>query len=153
ILCAKNFVGNEPFAVLLGDDVTTGTVPCTYQLIQQYVKINHLIEKPPIGTTTSSLAIMGRYVLTADIFSVLEETAYGVNGELQLTDALVGLNKFNRIYAYEFEGERYDVGEPLGLIKTSIKFAMESEEFKHDLIQYLEEVVSQNGNEKTVHID
>jgi UTP--glucose-1-phosphate uridylyltransferase len=186
ILCAKNFVGNEPFAVLLGDDVTTGTVPCTYQLIQQYekvkssvigvkhvpkknisrygmvescedlgdlYKINHLIEKPPIGTTTSSLAIMGRYVLTADIFSVLEETAYGVNGELQLTDALVGLNKFNRIYAYEFEGERYDVGEPLGLIKTSIKFAMESEEFKHDLIQYLEEVVSQNGNEKTVHID
>lgn len=186
ILCAKNFVGNEPFAVLLGDDVTTGTVPCTYQLIQQYekvkssiigvkhvpkkdisrygmvesyeyignlYKINHLIEKPPVGTTTSSLAIMGRYVLTADIFNVLEETAYGINGELQLTDALVGLNKFNHIYAYELEGERYDVGEPLGLIKTSIKFAMESEEFKHDLIQYLEEVVSQNGNEKTVHVD
>lgn len=186
ILCAKKFIGNEPFAVLLGDDVTTGSVPCTYQLIKQYekvmstvigvkhipkkdvnrygiiecdkdigdlYKIKHLIEKPPAETTTSTLAIMGRYILTPDIFNVLEEMPIGVNGELQLTDALAELNKYKSMYAYEFEGDRHDVGEPLGWIKTSIKFAMEKEEFQFELIQYLEEVLNNRRYETSLRIN
>jgi UTP--glucose-1-phosphate uridylyltransferase len=184
ILCAKKFIGNEPFAVLLGDDVTTGDIPCTYQLIQQFEKvqsvvigvkhvpkeeisrygiiecfneleecnkIKHLIEKPRVGTVQSTLAIMGRYILTPDIFDVLEKTPIGISGELQLTDALAELNKMKDMYAYEFEGNRFDVGEPLGWLKTSIKFAIEKEEFREGLIQYFEEILQSERN--FIHTD
>lgn len=172
IYCAKKHVGDEPFAVMLGDSITKGPTPCTKQLIDIYnkyeasaisleavpeskverygiidgievepdvYKINNLVEKPPVAEAPSNLAIMGRYVLTPDIFDKLEETKPGVGGEIQLTDAL---NDLDIIYGNTFEGKTYDIGNRLEWLKTSIEFAMDDEESKNDLIQYMKDVIN-----------
>ena len=167
ISCAEKHIGDEAFAVLLGDSITKGPKPCTKQLIDVYNKykssvisleavpqdkierygiidgtqvepniyeINHLVEKPPANEAPSNLAIMGRYVLTSDIFDKLKETEAGVGGEIQLTDAL---SKLNSIYGLAFEGKTYDIGNRFEWLKTSIEFAMNDEESKDDLIEFM----------------
>ncbi|WP_040951875.1 UTP--glucose-1-phosphate uridylyltransferase GalU [Gorillibacterium massiliense] len=174
VWCARNFIGNEPFAVLLGDDIVEAQVPCTKQLIQQYERtgrsvigvqsvdpdqthrygivdprtkmdhlyeVNRFVEKPVKGQAPSNLAIMGRYVLTPDIFNYLEKHEVGAGGEIQLTDAIQKLNEDKGVYAYDFQGTRYDVGEQLGFIMTNIDFALRNADLRQGLITGLEEIM------------
>ncbi|MFC4810051.1 UTP--glucose-1-phosphate uridylyltransferase GalU [Paenibacillus sp. GCM10023250] len=174
VWCARNFIGDEPFAVLLGDDIVQSDIPCTRQLIEQYeqtgrsvigvqtvgpdqtdrygivdptdkferlYKVNRFVEKPPKGQEPSNLAIMGRYVLTPEIFDYLGRHETGSGGEIQLTDAIQKLNEDMGVYAYDFEGIRYDVGEKLGFIKTTIEFALRNSELRYPLIEELEEIL------------
>ncbi|MEH7130268.1 UTP--glucose-1-phosphate uridylyltransferase GalU [Neobacillus drentensis] len=171
IWCARNFIGDEPFAVLLGDDIVQSETPCVRQLINQYeetsssvigvkqvptsethrygiidsfsqfgrrYQVNNLIEKPVFGTAPSNLAIMGRYILTPEIFMFLDRQETGAGGEIQLTDAIQKLNKIQRVFAYDFEGKRYDVGEKLGFIKTTIEFALQDDELRSDLLKFIQ---------------
>lgn len=179
VWCARKFIGEEPFAVLLGDDIVQSDTPCLKQLINEFeknrasiigvqevpedethrygiiapslkmgrsYKVEHFIEKPSTGTAPSNLAIMGRYILTPEIFSILEEQPVGAGGEIQLTDAIQTLNQKHPVYAYEFEGKRYDVGEKLGFIKTTIEFALRDDSLKHDLLSYLEQLMEKQLN-------
>lgn len=179
IWCARKFIGDEPFAVLLGDDIVESDVPCLKQMIDVYDEhkasvvgvqpvdwdevsrygivdpttiedrvylANQLIEKPKTGTAPSNLAIMGRYILTPAIFGILEEQRVGVNGEIQLTDAISRLGTTERILAYNFEGTRHDVGEKLGFIKTSIHYALENPELRDELIKYMSEIILDSLN-------
>ncbi|WP_339165030.1 UTP--glucose-1-phosphate uridylyltransferase GalU [Siminovitchia sp. FSL W7-1587] len=172
VWCARSFIGNEPFAVLLGDDIVQSKIPCLRQLIDQYeetsssvigvqqvsedvthrygiidpinqsgrlYQVSNFIEKPKPGTAPSNLAIMGRYVLTPEIFMFLEKQEKGAGGEIQLTDAIQQLNKIQRVFAYDFEGKRYDVGEKLGFVKTTLEFALQNEDIKEELTTYLQE--------------
>lgn len=174
VWCARNFIGDEPFAVLLGDDIVEADIPCTRQLIEQYERtgrsvigvqtvgvdqthrygivdpgqrldnlyeVNRFVEKPPQGQAPSNLAIMGRYVLTPDIFDYLGRHELGAGGEIQLTDAIQKLNEDKGVYAYDFQGIRYDVGEKLGFIMTTIDFALRNNELKHQLMSELEELM------------
>ncbi|EIT86988.1 UTP-glucose-1-phosphate uridylyltransferase [Fictibacillus macauensis ZFHKF-1] len=171
---ARKFIGNEPFAVLLGDDIMQADVPCTKQLMNQYeatgcsivgvktvpahetnrygiidtrerdnrlVEVNGFVEKPPLGRAPSNLAIIGRYILTPDIFDILEQQEAGAGGEIQLTDALHTLNERSSVYAYEFEGERFDVGEKLGFIQTTIEFALRNEDLAQPILTYMKDIV------------
>jgi len=170
VWCARKFIGNEPFAVLLGDDIVRSTTPCLKQLIMQYERtqssvigvqqvkdedvpkygivdgkeienrlfqINRLIEKPTLEKAPSNLAILGRYILNPTIFNILAEQKPGVGNEIQLTDAITTLNEFESVYAYDFIGKRYDVGEKLGFIKTTIDIALEKESLRTELLDYL----------------
>lgn len=170
IWCARKFIGNEPFAVLLGDDIVKAETPCLKQMMEQYERynasilgvqtvkedevsrygivdgskigdrfysVNSLIEKPKQEDAPSNLAIMGRYILNPMIFDILSSQKPGAGGEIQLTDAIATLNQFEAVYAYDFEGTRYDVGEKMGFIQTTIEFALQRDELKHDLLHYL----------------
>ncbi|ASS98117.1 MULTISPECIES: UTP--glucose-1-phosphate uridylyltransferase GalU [Geobacillus] len=174
VWCARNFIGDEPFAVLLGDDIVQADPPCLKQLIDQYeqtlssiigvkqvpdhetyrygiidpleqhgrrYQVRQFVEKPAPGTAPSNLAIMGRYILTPEIFLFLEKQEAGAGGEIQLTDAIQKLNEIQRVFAYEFEGKRYDVGEKLGFIKTTIEFAVQNEELRKELIPFMEQLL------------
>jgi len=174
VWCARSFIGNEPFAVLLGDDIVQSDTPCTRQLIEQYeltgrsvigvqpvgtdqtsrygildpiekrgrlYKVRRFVEKPPQGQAPSNLAIMGRYVLTPEIFEYLGKHEIGAGGEIQLTDAIQKLNEDSGVYAYDFEGVRYDVGEKLGYIMTTVDFALRNDELKYQLMNQLEELL------------
>jgi UTP--glucose-1-phosphate uridylyltransferase len=174
VWCARNFIGDEPFAVLLGDDIVQSDVPCTLQLVEQFertgcsvvgvqsvspdqthrygildplekngrlYKVNRFVEKPPQGQAPSNLAIMGRYVLTPEIFGYLSKHELGAGGEIQLTDAIQKLNEEQGVYAYDFEGVRYDVGEKLGYITTTIDFALRNQELRYNLLDVLEGIV------------
>ncbi|MGG0175222.1 UTP--glucose-1-phosphate uridylyltransferase GalU [Gottfriedia acidiceleris] len=176
VWCARKFIGDEPFAVLLGDDIIQADVPGVAQLIQQYelthssvigvqevpedeayrygivdpvekdgrlYQVRNFVEKPAKGTQPSNLAIMGRYLLTPEIFEFLEEQEVGAGGEIQLTDAIQKLNKIQRVFAYDFEGKRYDVGEKLGFITTSIDFALQRDDLKDDLLDYLKQKINE----------
>jgi UTP--glucose-1-phosphate uridylyltransferase len=175
IWCARKFIGDEPFAVLLGDDIVVSETPCLKQMIdlfhdykssiigvkqvsneersrygiveaeklsERVYRANKLFEKPTSDVTKSNLAIMGRYILTPAIFNILETTHIGRGGEIQLTDAISELNQTENVYTYDFIGTRYDVGEKLGFIKTTIDFALERQELRDDLLEYLKQVVS-----------
>ncbi|YCA42433.1 UTP--glucose-1-phosphate uridylyltransferase GalU [Bacillus sp. JZ8] len=178
VWCARNFIGNEPFAVLLGDDIVEAETPSLRQLIEQYeetlssvigvqtvkedqthrygivdpadnkgrrYEVNNFVEKPAPGTAPSNLAIMGRYVFTPEIFKFLEAQEIGAGGEIQLTDAIQKLNAIQRVFAYDFEGKRYDVGEKLGFIQTSVEFALQHEDLRSELLQYLTQVVERES--------
>lgn len=173
VWCARKFIGNEPFAVLLGDDIVQAERPCLRQLMDQYealqssvigvqtvpetethrygiidplvqkgrsYQVSKFVEKPSKGTAPSNLAIMGRYVLTPEIFTFLENQQTGAGGEIQLTDAIQRLNEIQRVFAYDFEGKRYDVGEKLGFIQTTIEMALQNDELKHELLRYMEKL-------------
>lgn len=168
---ARKFIGDDPFAVLLGDDIVRAETPGLKQLINQYdetgrsivgvqtvsdeeterygivdpgakedrrYKVNKFVEKPAKGTAPSNLAIMGRYVFTPEIFDYLGKHEIGAGGEIQLTDAIQMLNESQDVYAYDFEGKRYDVGEKMGFVKTTIDFALENEEMRDELYDYLQ---------------
>jgi UTP--glucose-1-phosphate uridylyltransferase len=177
ILCARAFIGEDPFAVMLGDDVIDSDIPCLQQLIQAFdhhqapilgvqevdtddvskygivrpsltvgadqstYPIAGLVEKPHQDKAPSRLAIMGRYILTPDIFSYLEQVKVGAGGEYQLTDALNYYSQDFLIYAKIFEGHRYDIGDKLGFIKATIEFAMKRPELKHHVTQYLKDLL------------
>ncbi|SFD09685.1 Nucleotidyl transferase [Bacillus sp. UNCCL81] len=107
-------------------------------------EVKNFVEKPAPGTAPSNLAIMGRYVFTPEIFMYLEEQNIGAGGEIQLTDAIQKLNSIQRVFAYDFEGKRHDVGEKLGFIKTTIDFALKNEELREDLLKYLHDMLTVN---------
>jgi UTP--glucose-1-phosphate uridylyltransferase len=183
VWCARNFIGNEPFAVLLGDDIVQSETPCLKQLINQYedtfssvigvqtvadsdthrygiidpssqegrrYQVSNFVEKPKPGTAPSNLAIMGRYILTPEIFMFLDRQEKGAGGEIQLTDAIQRLNEIQRVFAYDFEGTRYDVGEKFGFVKTTIEFALQHEDLHDDMIDYLKILVSSLDKEKVM---
>ncbi|WP_066070664.1 UTP--glucose-1-phosphate uridylyltransferase GalU [Neobacillus soli] len=183
VWCARNFIGDEPFAVLLGDDIVQSETPCLRQLINQYedtfssvigvqqvpenethrygiidpsskegrrYQVNNFVEKPKQGTAPSNLAIMGRYILTPEIFMFLDQQEKGAGGEIQLTDAIHKLNQIQRVFAYDFEGKRYDVGEKFGFVKTTIEFALQHEDLHDDMIDYLKHLVSSFEKEKVL---
>ena len=175
ILCAKTFVGNEPFAVLLGDDVVyNDRKPCLKQLIDCYgeyrtsvlgvqtvaeqdvnkygivggihiedrvYKVKNLVEKPSIEEAPSNVAILGRYIITPKIFEILEKTAPGKGNEIQLTDALLKLIEHEAMYAYNFEGRRYDVGDKLGFLEATIDFALKRDNLRDDLLNYMRKII------------
>lgn len=177
VWCARKFIGNEPFAVLLGDDIVQAETPCLKQLIDEYdrtlssvigvqtvpeeethrygivdpsnqvgrrYEVQNFVEKPERGTAPSNLAIMGRYVFTPEIFNFLEKQELGAGGEIQLTDAIQKLNDIQQVFAYDFEGKRYDVGEKLGFVKTTVEFALQHEEIKDHLLEFLESIMEKN---------
>ena len=170
IHCAKSFVGNEPFAVMLGDDVVDSEVPCLKQLINCFneykttilgvqtvdsenvnkygiidglhiedkvYKVKKLIEKPSLEEAPSNIAILGRYIITPKIFEILENTKPGKANEIQLTDALQTLIANEAMYAYNFDGKRYDVGDKLGFLEATVEFALKKEDLRDDFVQYL----------------
>ena len=170
IHCAKSFIGNEPFAVLLGDDIVDAETPCLKQLINAYdeyktsvlgvqqvavddtdkygildvkhiedrvYKVKDMVEKPNVEDAPSNIAILGRYIITPEIFNILENQEPGKGGEIQLTDAIDTLNKTQRVFAREFTGARYDVGDKFGFMKTSIDYALKHPQVKDDLKDYL----------------
>jgi len=174
ILCAKSFIGDEPFAVILGDDIVDSKTPCLKQLIDIYYEYNttiigvqkidkndvnkygiiqgkyidenihlikDLVEKPDIETAPSNIAILGRYILKPDIFRILENQKPGKNNEIQLTDALKTLCESQAMYAFEFEGKRYDVGEKFGFLQATVEFALKNNELKDEFLDYLKELV------------
>lgn len=177
VWCARNFIGNEPFAVLLGDDIVQAETPCLKQLINQFDKthssvigvqrvpeeetdrygiidpveqhgrsfqVRNFVEKPQLGTAPSNLAIIGRYIFTPEIFMFLDKQEIGAGGEIQLTDAIQNLNHIQRVFAYEFEGSRYDVGEKLGFIETTIEFALQKEELRENLLRFMASQLDKN---------
>ncbi|CYC66394.1 UTP--glucose-1-phosphate uridylyltransferase [Staphylococcus aureus] len=173
ISSARQFIGNEPFAVLLGDDIVESEVPAVKQLIDVYEETGHsvigvqevpeadthrygiidpltkngrqyevkkFVEKPAQGKAPSNLAIMGRYVLTPEIFDYLKTQKEGAGNEIQLTDAIERMNNDNQVYAYDFEGERYDVGEKLGFVKTTIEYALKDDSMREELTRFIKEL-------------
>ncbi|GAA0077105.1 UTP--glucose-1-phosphate uridylyltransferase GalU [Clostridium sp. CTA-5] len=175
INCAKTFVGDEPFAILLGDDIVynEGT-PCLKQLIDCYdeyntsilgvqsvasedvckygivdgieieervCKVKGLVEKPSVEEAPSNTAILGRYIVTPKIFEILDRTKPGKGNEIQLTDALLELINEEAMYAYNFEGRRYDVGDKLGYLQATVEYALRKEDLKGDFTEYLESIL------------
>ena len=174
IYVARKYIGNETFAVLLGDDIIISAKPCIKQLIEVYeklhasiiavqkveeeqiskygiiegeeiekglYKINNVVEKPSRHEAPSNIAIMGRYILSPFIFECIEKTKPGKNKEIQLADALNLLLKKEDIYAYEFEGKRYDLGDKLDWLRINIEIALQREEFKDKLREEIKKIV------------
>lgn len=173
VLCAKAFVGDEPFAILLGDDivVNNGGKTATQQLIEAYeqfegsvigvqtvkdeavhkygiidpneklsnrcLSVHGFVEKPALKDAPSNLAILGRYVLTPNIFELLETQAPGKGNEIQITDAIDRLSKVEQVYAYDFEGTRYDVGDKAGFLQAQIDFALDRDDLREVMIDIL----------------
>ena len=176
VYCARNFIGNEPFAVMLGDDIVDSPgYPCLKQMIDLYEReqctilgvkevaeqdigkygivdgdklgeglysVRSLVEKPKPEVAPSNVAIMGRYIITPEIFHILEKTAPGAGNEIQLTDALKTLALKEKMLAYAFKGRRHDVGDKLGFLQATVEFALQREDLKDDFITYLEQIVA-----------
>ncbi|MDU1009855.1 MAG: UTP--glucose-1-phosphate uridylyltransferase GalU [Finegoldia magna] len=172
---AESFVGDEPFAILLGDDIIYNTpdeLPCIKQMVDIYeteqspilgvqkvswkdvskygivngektsdriTEVESLVEKPSREEATTNLAILGRYIVTPDIFPILHETKPGKNNEIQLTDALNKLVEKRKMIAYDFIGKRYDVGNKLGFVKATVDFALNDDKIKDELLEFLRE--------------
>lgn len=176
IATASRFIGNEPFAVLLGDDIVQANgTPCLRQLMDVYekeeasvvgvqdvpesqvssygiiktknneelsdgyVEVEDLVEKPALEDAPSNLAIMGRYILTPKVFDILETLPPGAGNEIQLTDAIKKLTNTQKVLAYNFVGERFDIGNKLGFIDAQIDFALNRSDLKEDILQLLED--------------
>lgn len=173
---AKSFVANEPFVVMLGDDLAMSKVPLTKQLMDDYEKthastlavmrvpheevskygvinptsemepglynVKNFVEKPPVDKAPSDLAIIGRYLLNPEIFDLLDTQEPGRGGEIQLTDAIDRLNKTQRVFAREFTGKRYDVGNKFGYVQTTIEYGLRHPEIKDELHAYLKKLVA-----------
>ena len=174
IYVARKYVGNETFAVLLGDDIIFAKEPCIKQLLNIYKKFNtsiiaiqkvdkslvsrygiidgeeiekgiykikNLVEKPDIEEAPTNIAIMGRYIFTPTLFECIEKTPPGKNNEIQLTDALNILLKKEDIYAYEFEGKRYDIGDKFDWLRINIEIALQREEFREKMLKLMNELI------------
>lgn len=175
VACAKAFVGDEPFAVLLGDDVVyNDEKPCIGQLIDVYNEygksvlgvqtvapenihkygcvdgemvsertytVKGMVEKPKKEEAPSNVAVLGRYVITPEIFDHLAKTKPGAGGEIQLTDALCALAKEQGMYAYDFEGRRYDVGDKQGFLQATVEYALRRDDLKDEFLEYLKGIV------------
>lgn len=176
VWCARNFIGDEPFAVLLGDDIVQSEEPCIRQLIDQYDRtgcsvigvkevptsethrygiidpksndgrlynVSRFVEKPK-SDPPSNLAIIGRYVLTPEIFGFLDKKEIGAGGEIQLTDAIQKLNELQGVFAYQFEGKRFDVGETLGFVLTNIEMALQDKDLQKGVLKGIERILHEN---------
>ena len=174
VLTAKTFIGNEPFAVLLGDDVIDAEKPALKQMIEVYEKyqssvlgvqtvdikdvnkygiiagtqlerqvyeVKDMVEKPPISEAPSNVAVLGRYIITPEIFEFLEKQEVGAGGEIQLTDALNKLAKVQPMYAYDFVGRRYDVGNKMGFLQATVEFALKRPELRDEFEAYLKDII------------
>lgn len=174
VLTAKNFIGDEPFAVLLGDDVITSEVPALKQMIDMYDKygrtilgvqtvasedvskygivqgnqiedriytVQDMVEKPKREEAPSNVAVLGRYIITPAVFKHLEKQEIGAGGEIQLTDALCKLAKEESVYAYDFIGQRYDVGSKMGFLQATVEFALNREDLRDEFMTYLKTIV------------
>ncbi len=176
ILCAKAFIGHEPFAVLLGDDVVyNDEYPCLRQLMDVYeerggsvlgcqtvpqekvssygivasdatdneriFRVRDMVEKPPVAEAPSRLAVLGRYVIMPEIFDILKHTEPGRGGEIQLTDALKVLAKKQPMYAYDFVGRRYDVGDKLGYLEATVEYALRRDDLRDRFKDYLRTII------------
>lgn len=172
VLYAKTFVGNEPFAVMLGDDVVDSEIPCIGQLMQQFdqcqstvlgvqkvgmehvskygivdcesvgnrlYKVKGMVEKPKKEDAPSDIAVLGRYILTPGIFDCLQKTPKGAGGEIQLTDGIVMLGQSEPIYAYDFEGRRYDIGNKQGFLQATVDFALKRPDLRDEFAAYLKQ--------------
>lgn len=173
--CAKTFIGNEPFAVLLGDDIVDAKTPCLKQMIdvfndcqtsvlgvqtvrpedvskygivagrqvgERLYQVDNLVEKPKQEDAPSNVAILGRYIITPEIFDCLEHTKPGAGGEIQLTDALKDLAARQSMYAYDFEGRRYDVGNKQGFLEATVEFALKRADLRDEFFSYLKGIVA-----------
>ncbi|WP_022719772.1 UTP--glucose-1-phosphate uridylyltransferase GalU [Rhodopseudomonas sp. B29] len=169
VWCARDIVGNEPFAVVLPDELVLNTPGCLKQMIQaaeklgdkanviaveevpadrthQYgicgvgkrtgkvFEVDGMVEKPAPGTAPSNLSITGRYILQPEIFKILATQERGAGGEIQLTDAMIGLSKSQKFYGVEFEGERHDCGSKAGFLRANIAFAMQRDDLREGLL-------------------
>ncbi|QNU66822.1 UTP--glucose-1-phosphate uridylyltransferase GalU [Ruminiclostridium herbifermentans] len=176
IYCAKSFIGDEPFAVMLGDDIVHSKTPCIKQLMNVYseyrttilgvqkvplqdvtkygiiagnqidekvYKVKGLVEKPEVEHAPSNIAILGRYIISPRIFEFLESATPGKNGEIWLTDALEKLMEREAMYAYDFEGDRYDVGDRIGFLKATVEFALKREDLKDEFSAFLKSKIDQ----------
>lgn len=173
VLTAKTFIGEEPFAVLLGDDVIASEKPALKQMIEVYenynasilgvqtvdpkdvnkygivdgvqvenkvYKVNDMVEKPPVDKAPSNVAVLGRYIITPAIFKYLEKQEIGAGGEIQLTDALNKLAKVEPMYAYDFIGKRYDVGNKMGFLQATVEFALKRDDLREEFKRYLKNI-------------
>ncbi|EMS71395.1 UTP--glucose-1-phosphate uridylyltransferase GalU [Ruminiclostridium cellobioparum] len=174
IYCAKSFIGDEPFAVLLGDDIVDSKTPCIKQLMNVYneyrttilgvqkvplpdvskygiiagsqidervYKVKGLVEKPEVDQSPSNIAMLGRYIISPRIFEFLEKATPGKGGEIWLTDALQQLMESEAMYAFDFEGDRFDVGDRIGFLKATVEFALKREELSEDFTAFLKDRV------------
>lgn len=176
IWTARHVVGNEPFMVLLGDDLVLGETPCAGQMLKLFAdvedsivavqrvpmdqthqygivegekngrdrtyRVTRMVEKPAPGTTDSDMAIIGRYILMPEVFEILERTTPGHGGEIQLTDALLALSKRRAMYAYEFEGTRFDAGDKLGYLKAILAYGMIHPDLSGPLKEHIREIAA-----------
>ena len=175
VLCARDIIGDEPFAILLGDDLVDADVPCTRQMIDVYTKyqkpvvalmevpeadvskfgvcggkeieervleLSKMVEKPKLADAPSRLAIVGRYILTPEIFDILANQKPGKGGEIQLTDAMATLMQRNGFLGYRFKGERYDAGDKFGFIQANIAYALKNPEIAPRLQQYMRKILA-----------
>ena len=174
IQTAEKHIGNEPFAVLLGDDIIDSKIPCAKQLIDVFYKykssviavqdvpkekicrygsvqikdttdkqlylIENIVEKPKIEDAPSTIAAIGRYVFTPEIFDCIHKTKPGINNELQIADSINLLTKYQKVYACAFEGKRYDIGDKFGYIQAIIDFSLQNKEIKSDIKNYLKKI-------------
>lgn len=178
ILCARKFVGREPFAVLLPDDIIAAEVPCLKQMMSVYKKtggaviavqeipdndvgkfgiikgepkgnslyrVRDLVEKPPLPQAPSRMAVIGRYIVPAAVFDLLEKTKPGAGAEIQFTDALRELCKSQDIYAYEFAGTRFDVGDKMGFLQANVTFALANGEFGETFRHFLQTKIAETA--------
>lgn len=174
VFCARDLVGDEPFAVLLSDDLIEAPVPCLRQLMEIFAEkresvlalrrvpedqvrrygivqgkqltkglyeVENMMEKPQPHETPSRLAIIGRYILRPEIFSLLENVTPGKGGEIQLTDGISQLARQRKVYGYEFEGEHYDIGDKFGFVRATVAYALKRPELKEQTREYLQAVI------------
>ncbi len=184
IYCARSFIGNEPFAVLLGDDIVYADKPCLKQMIEAYdeyktsvlgvqevakeevskygivdgkqmadriYEVKGLVEKPNVDDAPSNVAILGRYIINPAIFGILEHTQPGKGGEIQLTDALKELADREAMYAYIFEGRRYDVGDKQGFLEATVEFALRREDLREEFLRYLTKVTEKETKNTAIN--
>lgn len=179
VLVARHLVGDEPFAVLLGDDIIDSEVPCLKQMMEvsehfdgapviavqevqgeaisrfgviagseiekDIFRIEDMVEKPSREEAPSNLAIIGRYILTPDIFPLLEQTVPGVGGEIQITDGLRRLAQMRPFYGYRFQGKRHDAGDKLGFLQATVEFALKREDLGGPFREYLKSLNLQDS--------
>jgi len=170
VLCARDLVGNEPFAVMLADDLIDSATPCIRQLLDIFQSTNEsvialmevpqtevhqygvikgkvmkerlyevegMVEKPPAKDAPSRMAIIGRYVLRPEIFSILQNLPSGKGGEIQLTDGLAQLVRERKIYGCEFSGDRYDIGDKFGFVRATVDYALKRADLRDKVLEYL----------------
>lgn len=175
VLCARDLVGDEPFAVLLADDLVDSQIPCIKQLIEiseekresvialmdvppedvsmygvikghnlseRLYQIEEMVEKPSPRQAPSRMAVIGRYVLSPEIFSILEKLPPGRGGEIQLTDGLGQLAQQRKVYGYEFSGTRYDIGDKVGFVRATVAYALKRPDLEEKIREYLHSIVN-----------
>lgn len=178
VLCAQHFIGDDTFAVMLGDDMVYSQTPCLRQMLDCYekyggtiiggqkvsweevsrygiiageplddrvMKVSHLVEKPDRKDAPSNLAVLGRYVLDSSIFGLLEQTKPGKGGEIQLTDALDAQAQAGDVYALDFEGRHYDIGNKQGFLQATVEYALRDNEISAEFLEYLRRIVAEKG--------